>query len=424
MISMARLLARVLRLSGVDCIYGSPLGGLPVVVVEDQAVASLLASAHTRVHRGRAAAHLGDGVLHVPGRGDRESSTLLVTDEDEVVAAAAVLWAGGEVTISLVADPETPVADRMPVAPASGGGWADPDAGLLEQLDGSGSLALLVGPGVVAGGEVDALHELAGATGVGVLNTWGAKGVFDWRSRHHLATVGLQELDFELGDLGRVDLIVAAGLDPREAPEDRWKLAPAAVVDPSALGGLAHSSHRVVSEPAVPPLRHRLGRLTQEGWQRDGGPLAPSRITLNYSRWLAGSGLVAADAGTSGFWVARTLSTTRPRSVVVPAERCEGFAAAAVLAARLRKPWARALAVIDGPLGASTGRVLEAASSLGVAIPIEMWDREGEELDADDHSARLQRLTLDDTGGTVSLAADGHQLERVLDAAGPIIAWS
>ena len=53
---------------------------------------------------------------------------------------------------------------------------------------------------------------------LGVLNTWGAKGVFDWRSRHHLATAGLQEHDFALAGLGDADLIVATGVDPDEAP--------------------------------------------------------------------------------------------------------------------------------------------------------------------------------------------------------------
>src|SRR5262249_44609558 len=82
------------------------------------------------------------------------------------------------------------------------------------------------GPGVVADGAVPGLHALAAAAHVGVLNTWGAKGVFDWRSRHHLATAGLQARDFPLGGMAGADLIVATGLDGREVAEAAWRLAP------------------------------------------------------------------------------------------------------------------------------------------------------------------------------------------------------
>ena len=62
------------------------------------------------------------------------------------------------------------------------------------------------------------LHDLAVSAGVGVLNTWGAKGVFDWRSRHHLATIGLQADDFVLSGLDQADLIIATGLDQPSLP--------------------------------------------------------------------------------------------------------------------------------------------------------------------------------------------------------------
>ena len=61
---------------------------------------------------------------------------------------------------------------------------------------------------------VPGLHDLAVSAGIGVLNTWGAKGVFDWRSQHHLATIGLQADDFVLSGLDEADLIIATGLDP------------------------------------------------------------------------------------------------------------------------------------------------------------------------------------------------------------------
>ena len=92
------------------------------------------------------------------------------------------------------------------------------------------------------------LHDLAVSAGVGVLNTWGAKGVFDWRSRHHLATIGLQADDFVLSGLDRADLIIATGLDHAESPDDRWRLAPALTVPPAGLGPAGRT---VRSQPAA-----------------------------------------------------------------------------------------------------------------------------------------------------------------------------
>ena len=91
-----------------------------------------------------------------------------------------------------------------------------------------------------------------------MLNTWGAKGVFDWRSPHHLATAGLQAWDFELGGLADADLIIATGLDEREV---LGRVAAGAGRRGGA--GVARTSwpsaiRRREREITVPPLRAEL----------------------------------------------------------------------------------------------------------------------------------------------------------------------
>ena len=53
---------------------------------------------------------------------------------------------------------------------------------------------------------VGALHAFATRAGIGVANTWGAKGVYPWDDPHHLGTVGLQRDDFALLDLDAVEV--------------------------------------------------------------------------------------------------------------------------------------------------------------------------------------------------------------------------
>jgi hypothetical protein len=271
---------------------------------------------------------------------------------------------------------------------------------------------------------VAGLHALAGALGAGVLNTWGAKGVFHWQSRHHWATIGLQEHDFALGGLCDAGLVVATGVDDREAPGSYWRDRPHVVVEPEDLDILAEviaPRHHNLTE--MPPLRTRLAAATQAGWASTAAPLAPSQATLAYGRRLAGGGLVAADAGVAGFWVARTFATTELGGVAVPAEEVPGWAAACVTVARMAAPLRPALAVLNEKVDEATALVLELATARGIAVGAEVWAEGGEALDAERHRSRLGVLTDPRAGGVATIATDAGQLEAFVEAAGPLRPW-
>ena len=267
------------------------------------------------------------------------------------------------------------------------------------------------------------MHALATTLGAGVLNSWGAKGVFHWKSRHHWATVGLQSADFELAGLADADLVVAAGVDQREAPDAVWREYSHEMVDPSALGPLAELVESRRPTDPMPPLRTRLAAATEAGWAHRGIPLAPTRATLHYGQRLAGGGLVAADAGLAGFWVARTVGTTALGMVAVPPEPVPGWAAACVTVARLAQPLRPALAVVSGEVDETTAAVIEFARSSGIAIGIEVWSDDGPALDATAHDLRLPHLIAPGGGGIAGLATDPAQMEAFVAAAGPVTAW-
>ncbi|HEY8545812.1 MAG TPA: hypothetical protein VIL36_12220 [Acidimicrobiales bacterium] len=357
-----------------DAVYGEPLDGVAVggraVVEVPVDLASLLAEAHRRLRGRPAAVHRGDGVLPDPPAPPER----WVAPPDDVVAAL--------------------VAAERP--------------------------AVLAGPGVVQDGAVAGLHALAAAGSLGVLNTWGAKGVFDWRSRHHLATVGLQALDFARGGLAGADLIVATGVDGREAAGD-WRLAPVVEVAPGMLGPLAEAWSRPRADIAVPPLRADLARVTQAGWAVAAAPLPPSRVTRHYAEVLGPGGVVAADPGVAGYWVARTFATSGLGGAQVPADPGGvGFAVAAAIVAGLFDPARPVLAVVDR-VGEVHERLLEVAARLGVPVPVEVWDAGGELLDAPAHLRRLEGLLA--TGGRATLATDPSQLAAMVEVAGPVVAW-
>jgi hypothetical protein len=162
--------------------------------------------------------------------------------------------------------------------------------------------------------------------------------------------------------------------------------------------------------------------VTQEGWASAARPLAPSRVTLHYGEVFGSGGLVAADAGVAGYWVARTFSTTELGTAQVPARRADGLAVACALVARLRRPARPVLAAVDG-LSPASAAVLETAGALGVAVPVEVWDPAGPEVGAEDHLERLRRLAVSPSG-PVAVRTDAVQLARMIDVAGPVVAWN
>jgi thiamine pyrophosphate-dependent acetolactate synthase large subunit-like protein len=422
------LIARTLRSAGIDAVYGLPLAGVGVVAVTATQVATLMAGAHRRVQGRPAAVHMGDGNIAVGDAGGAGRSAVAVTSVDDLLAAVDPLHSAartGGLSVTIELDPDAPAPDILPPQPTPVDRWVEPNDQLVATLAAATRPVVLAGPGVVRDGSVPGLHAAAAAANLGVLNTWGAKGVFDWRSRHHLATAGLQARDFELGGLADADLIVATGVDPAEAPDDRWRLAPVAEVAPGALDPLAGRWSRPLGDIAAPPLREELARVTQEGWVSVSTPLAPSRVTRHYSQVFGAGGLVAADPGVAGYWVARTFATTELGGAQVPASGGgQGFAVACATVARLCAPNRPVLAAVDGPLADVVLEALEAASRLGVVVPVEAWGTDGDGIGADLHLARLRRLLHADHPGVVGLATDATQLDRMISVAGDVIAWT
>jgi thiamine pyrophosphate-dependent acetolactate synthase large subunit-like protein len=275
----------------------------------------------------------------------------------------------------------------------------------------------LAGPGVVKDGVVAELRGLAVAGNLGVLNSWGAKGVFHWRSRHHLATVGLQEWDAELAGIGDADLLICMGVDSAETPPGLWRTIAAVDVPSAAIGPLSELWDRTRVALPMPALRQRLAKVTQSGWAVSGAPLAPSQVTRNYGQIVAAGGAVTADPGLAGFWVARTLGTTRPGAVHVTAESAaDGFAVACAVAISELRPKISVLAAVD-VLGPVAVELLEDHPGLAV----EVWDDDGPPLDADEHLTRLSALLGE--GGVVHLTTRSDQLPMIIEEAGPVTAW-
>ncbi|MGQ0832172.1 MAG: hypothetical protein ACT4OV_10890 [Microthrixaceae bacterium] len=186
---------------------------------------------------------------------------------------------------------------------------------------------MLVGPGVVLDGCVEGLRAFAARVGCGVVNTWGAKGVFRWDDPLHFGTAGLQARDFELAGLADVDVLVTCGLDPAEVTMRPWE-------DRAALIDVAPHDLATIDLDLPPGSTDRPALYTAlaavVGPMYDTAGSAPARAS-GLAATLPADGVVVAEPGLVGFWIARTFPTSVPGSVVVPAR---GGSAAAHDAAR------------------------------------------------------------------------------------------
>lgn len=174
---------------------------------------------------------------------------------------------------------------------------------------------------MVRDGAVDGLHRFAAALRCGVVNTWGAKGVFVWDDPRHFGTAGLQARDFELAGLGEIDVLVTSGLDPAEVTTRPWE-GRAEVVDvaPSDLGAAAEGRTWPAGSLERPALYTELAAVCGPLYASTASPPPAAQRARDLAATLPGGGLVVAEPGLVGFWVARTFPTSVPDSVLVPAE--------------------------------------------------------------------------------------------------------
>ena len=277
----------------------------------------------------------------------------------------------------------------LPVPPRLGASF-----GQLDQP--RGRTAMLAGPGVLRDRAVDGLRELAAAAHIGVANTWGAKGVFNWDSPHHLGTCGLQADDFELLGFADLDLLWIVGLDPAESPPDRYELGARVVpIQPADLGAFATQVARSSYPIVPPPLFERLAAVAQPGYVDERFPRHPARAVLEIKQSMAPGGIVTAQPGPAGLGVARTFPTDAPGTVVVPAVSVPGIGIAVALAAALAGMPATAVAA--GPLDDISLGLIELATSRDARLSVEVW---GEEVDLS-----LTSLLVDAAGAVVAWAA-------------------
>lgn len=262
-------------------------------------------------------------------------------------------------------------------------------------------VVVVAGPG--ARPDVDAVRRFAARTNLGVVNTWGLKGLFPWDSPFHLGTAGLQARDFELAGVQDAERVVGVGLDEDESP--RAQLGALTEVSAADLDALAAELGRNDEPPTRPPLYTALAAAVGPLYAADDTPMNPARAARDLASVDA---FVAADPGPAGLWVARTYPTTKLGSVFVPARR-DGSALEAALAH-------------GGPAVVVTTAPLRFTPRGDVVV--EVWGDDRAAMTPDERLARLQHALSRPGPHVLPVPVDFSWTRVLVDVAGPVRAWT
>jgi hypothetical protein len=429
-------LGEVLAQLGVRRVFGEAVPGASDPGVRDPAAAVLLAEADGAVGSGLGA-HFDGSVLTLtscPGTTPTPVRAATPTDVVDAVVDARARGTGA-IALQLGFDPAfdtrpvvTPPVRDPSLAPALPGAEL-PEAGGPCTFD-----LVLAGSEVIRAGAVDTIRELADRTGLGVLNVFTAKGMFRWDSPYHLGTAGLQLHDFRYAGLAPDRTVLAIGVGAHEcpepilrdagiAPEGAWPVTRVATERLDSLGTLvplvraAHDGPPVLGE-----LYHRLSGVAQPLYRVEDVPLNPARAAADVGEVLPENGVVTLEPSTAGWWVARTLPTTRLGSVRVPAAGRPGLAvAAALLGAIEGKP---AVAVVEAPVGPESRALIELARTRGADLVVAVWGDDGDLASPDDHRERVRAALAKPGVHEIAVpVAFGPATELLVEAAGPLAAW-
>jgi hypothetical protein len=260
---------------------------------------------------------------------------------------------------------------------------------------------------------VDDVRRFAYTTGVGVLNTFSVKGLFRWDDPAHLGTIGLQARDVELAGLldADVDVVLAVGLDEREL----------GLADLGPRAEMVTSTELASWEGRVEPAPR--GRLYDELraallplYDSEEVPLTPAAAVADLGAVLPAGGLVCADPGPAGLWVARALPTLELGSVYVPAVDTPELA---LQRARTAAAQGRAVVLLtDRDVAAEPGVVVERWVEAARMAPAAS--------EPSGRTARRARLEagLANGGGLFETPVEFALTDVLIGVAGPVTAWT
>ena len=261
---------------------------------------------------------------------------------------------------------------------------------------------ILAGNGCIRRRASAQLKKFCEATGIGVVNTFMAKGCVDMDADYALFTIGLGSKDIVTHAIDAADLVISIGFDLVEYHPSLWNpqgdkavvhldFLPAEIDEHyhpelEAVGDLAHSLWMLNERVAATPLRFDMSRqaavrrdmlavFSEHAQDDTEGKIRPQKMLWDARQVMGPEDILLSDVGAHKMWIARHYQCHRPNTCLIPNGFCSmGFALPGAIAASLVYPQRRILA-ISGDAGFLMNlQEMETAHRLDSNIVCLVWE--------------------------------------------------
>ncbi len=262
---------------------------------------------------------------------------------------------------------------------------------------------ILAGNGCIRKRASEQLRLFCEKTGIGVINTFMAKGCVDMDDPRCLFTIGLQARDHVVCALEQSDLILTFGYDMVEYHPHLWNstgdkkiihadFTPAEIdshyhPEVELIGDLAHTLHmlnRRVEQNGPLQFDLRAQQLTREQILRDmaehkddvtEGIVKPQKVLWDVRQTMGANDILLSDVGAHKMWIARHYQCHEPNTCLIPNGFCSmGFALPGAIAASMVFPDRRILAICGDAGFLMNVQEMETARRLDSKLVAMIWE--------------------------------------------------
>ena len=261
---------------------------------------------------------------------------------------------------------------------------------------------ILAGNGCIRRRAASQLRQFCEKTGIGVVNTFMAKGCVDMDADYSLFTIGLGSKDIVTCAIDAADLVISIGFDLVEYHPSLWNpsgdkavlhldFLPAEIDENyhpelEAIGDLAHSlwmlNERVDREPLhidrsqQAAVRRDMLEVFKEHAEDDTeGSIRPQKVLWDARQVMGPEDILLSDVGAHKMWIARHYQCHEPNTCLIPNGFCSmGFALPGAIAASLVHPERRVLAICGDAGVLMNVQEMETARRINSNIVVMVWE--------------------------------------------------
>ncbi len=262
---------------------------------------------------------------------------------------------------------------------------------------------IIAGNGTLRRGAAEQLRLFCEKTGIGVLNTFMAKGAVDMDADYCLYTIGLGSKDYPTLAIDEADLVITLGFDmveyhPKLWNPDRDKPIIHADFLPAEIDEYYHPQLELVGDltQTLRMLNQRLETqgipdfdLTQQAETRrlmqnelaqhanddSVGSIPPQKMLWDARQVMGAEDILLSDVGAHKMWIARHYHCHQPNTCLIPNGFCAmGFALPGAIAASLVAPHRRILGICGDAGFLMNVQEMETAKRLHSNLVMLIWE--------------------------------------------------